>query len=72
MRIAKKNNAQVYEHNALTHKTGYSWPRTSTTQRQNNMLKHLPKMLWEVSKNFIYYALHASHYACIMLQYEQY
>ena len=36
---------------------------------QSNMLKNLLKMLFRV---FTYYALHASHYACIMLQYEQY
>ena len=35
------------------------------------MLKKLPKMILEHSQNFTYYALHASHYVCIMLQYEQ-
>ena len=38
---------------------------------QSNMLKKLPKMLLEYSQNFTYYALQASRYACIMLQYEQ-
>ena len=42
-----------------------------TIRRQSNMLKKLPKMLLEYSQNFTYYALQASHYACIMLQYEQ-
>ena len=32
---------------------------------QSNMLK---KCFWEFPKHFTYYALHASHYACIMLQ----
>ena len=29
------------------------------------------KCLWQFSKIFTYYALHASHYACIMFQHEQ-
>ena len=30
--------------------------------------KICPKSFWKFPKIFIYYALHASHYACIMLQ----
>ena len=30
-----------------------------------------PKCFWEFPNVFTYYALHASQYACIMLQYEQ-
>ena len=33
--------------------------------------KICPKYFWEFLRIFTYYALHASHYACIMLQYEQ-
>ena len=39
---------------------------------QSNMLKICLQYFWEFPKIFTYYALHASHYACIMLQYEQY
>ena len=35
------------------------------------MLKNLPNMSLGIPQNFTYYALHASHNACIMLQYEQ-
>ena len=38
---------------------------------QSNMLKKLPKMLLEYPKIFTYYALQTSHYAFIMLEYEQ-
>ena len=33
--------------------------------------KSCPKCFWNIPKVCTYYALHASHYACIMLQYEQ-
>ena len=36
------------------------------------MLKNCPKGFWNIPKIFTYYALQTSHYACIMLQYEQY
>ena len=33
--------------------------------------KICPICFWEFPKIFTRYAIHASHYACIMLQYEQ-
>ena len=35
------------------------------------MQKSLPKYFVEIPKLFTYYALLASHYACVMLQYKQ-
>ena len=42
-----------------------------TTRSQSCMFKSLPKMLLEIFQNYTYFALHASHYACVMLQHEQ-
>ena len=50
----------------------WTLPPMVLARPQSNMLKNLPIMLLEyIPKIFTYYALHASHYACIMLQYEQ-
>ena len=38
---------------------------------QSNILKNLLKIHLGISKNFICYALHVSHYTCIILQYKQ-
>ena len=49
---------------------GIIGPGLVTIKSQSNMLKNLLNMPLGISQNFTY-ALYASHYACIMLQYKQ-
>ena len=49
----------------------FFWKYCYESRPLSNMLKNCPKCFWNIPKFFTYYALHTSHYACIMLEYEK-